>query len=109
MQQHAGKRVRHAAVLVEVPRGKPTLALRVWYGNLPFDVGGAIDRAQLRRDRLVLVHSPLDRFPARWTTHANLVIAGAKFIRRRVAKESQWWPTMEMHRRILALALRHSR
>ena len=109
MPHYARQRIRYASVLVEVRLRRPTGTLRAWYGTLPFDLTGTLDRARMRCDNLVLIDSPLDACDRGWNREENVVRAERAFIRRRLIGECYWLPTPELHRRILRLALLHAR
>ena len=102
LPQHAGKRVRCAAVYLEVKERKPQSIIRIDYNFLVFDAEGRIDKSEQEKElRLVFEFtSPFSGISEKESS-AKIVDARSQFAKKRYEQEFKWSPSPEIEEAIM--------
>jgi len=94
LPQYAGKRLRHALVVLEMEHRKPMGILKIQYGYLHFDSEGKLDIIEREREARMTVELfpslPDDEHPPQVIDVRHL------FARKRYTDEYHWQPSPEM-------------
>ena len=102
LPRYAGKRVRCAAVYLELKERKPQSIIRIEYNFLFFDAEGRIDKSEQERElRLVFEFtSPLSGFIEEESSE-KIVDARSQFAKKRYEQEFRWSPSAKIEEAIM--------
>ena len=103
LPQYAGKRLRHALVVLEMEHRKPVGILKIEYGYLHFDSEGKLDIIKREREARMAV----ELFPPLLDHEqpAQVIDARHLFARKRYGDEYHWQPSPEMETAIVEAIL----
>ena len=102
LPQYAGKRVRCAAVSLEVKKRKPQSIIRIDYDFLFFDAEGRIEKSEQEKEiRLAAeLMSPLSGIFEKESSR-KIVDARSQFAKKRYEQEFKWSPSPEIEGAIM--------
>lgn len=98
LKEYAGKLLRYALIILGVEKRKPIKIYHIYYGILPFDQDGRIDKEEWYRMIELVMESSLVSI---YDQPKKVIDATDIFAQKRLKNEFSWKPTEEIKSEII--------